>query len=58
MAKARISLNIIMLLSSLTYLAKAENESIGDRLLGSPIAVLAAVIIIAAVAAVYHKVRR
>ena len=58
MRETRVSLCIVMLLFSLTDLARAENEGLEDRLLGSPIVVLAAVIIIAIIAAVYHRVRR
>lgn len=58
MKKAEPLLYILLLLSASISSVHAEERPFMDRFLGSPLLVLAAVIVIDVIAFVYHKIRR
>lgn len=58
MKKIRLPLYILFLLFMLVNFVRAQEEPFVDRFLGSPLLVLAAIIVIDIIAFVYHKIRR
>ena len=49
---------LLFLSSTLVKVAHAADENFGERFLGSPLLVLVAVMIIAALASLYHRIRK
>ena len=58
MKKIRLSLYILFLLFTLINSVRAQEEPFVDKLLGSPLLVLVAIIVIDVIALIYHKIRR
>jgi hypothetical protein len=48
----------LILLSAMVDLVNAADESPVDQFLGSPLLILAALIVIAALASLYHRIRK
>jgi hypothetical protein len=55
---ARMSLNILLLVSALVSVAEATDNSLTSQFLGSPLLILVALIIIDAIAFAYHRIRK
>lgn len=49
---------LLFLLSTLVEVVHAADETFGEQFLGSPLLVLVAVMIIAALASLYHRIRK
>jgi uncharacterized cupredoxin-like copper-binding protein len=58
MKKHASALLLLMLLSTLVSRAYAQGESFTDQFIGSPLLVLAAIIVIDVIAFIYHKIRK
>jgi hypothetical protein len=54
----RSSLYLLLLLSALIRAVWATDDSLATQFLGSPLLILVALIILDAIAFVYHKIRR
>ena len=54
----RSSLYLLLLLSALIRTVWATDDSLATQFLGSPLLILVALIILDAIAFVYHKIRR
>jgi hypothetical protein len=55
---ARMSLNILLLVSALISVAEATDNSFTSQFLGSPLLILVALVIIDAIAFAYHRIRK
>ena len=49
---------LLFLLSTWVKVAQAADETFGEQFLGSPLLVLVAVMIIVALASLYHRIRK
>jgi len=58
MKKTRPLSYILFLLFTLINSVRAQEEPFVDKLLGSPLLVLVAIIVIDVIALIYHKIRR
>jgi hypothetical protein len=58
MKKVILSLHVLFFLFTFINCVGAEEEPFVDKFLGSPLLVLASIIIIDIIAFVYHKIRR
>jgi len=55
---AKMSLNILLLVSALVSVAEATDNSLTSQFLASPLLILVALIIIDAIAFAYHRIRK
>lgn len=58
MKKTKLSVHIPFLLFVLINSVHAEEEPFADKFLGSPLLVLAAIVVIDVIAFIYHRIRR
>lgn len=56
--QAFLALNVVLILSAFVRMANASEETFADSFLGSPLLVLAVILIIDAVAVVYYRIRK
>ena len=56
--QAFLALNVVLILSAFVGIAKASEETFADSFLGSPLLVLAVILIIDAVAIAYYRIRK
>ena len=56
--RAVLGLSSLLMVFVLARVVYAAGENLGEQFLGSPLLILAAVIIIAALASLYHRIRK
>jgi cadmium resistance protein CadD (predicted permease) len=56
--RMRLALHSILFLFALVSYANAADQSFADQFLGSPLLILVSIIVIDAIAFVYHKIRK